>query len=47
MVWKRLAIYRPDLSIGLFLEETNEGIGIGEPSVRALAARGIALDFDV
>lgn len=46
-LWKRLAVYKPDLSIGLFLEETNEGIALGEPAIRALADRGIALDFDI
>ena len=46
-VWKRLAIYKPELSIGLFLEGTNEGIQIGEQIVRALAVRGVALEFDI
>lgn len=46
-VWKRLEVYKPDLSMGLFLGETNEGIGIGAATIRALALRGVALDFDL
>lgn len=46
-VWKQVAIYKPDLSIGLFLEETNEGIELDVDAIRTLADRGIALDFDI
>lgn len=46
-VWDQLVAYSPNLSIGLFLVKTNEEIGISATAIRALAARGIALYFDI
>jgi hypothetical protein len=46
-IWMGLAAYHPDFSIGLFLQEGNEEIGISATVLQAIAARGIELDFDV
>ncbi len=46
-IWSRVAAYNPDLSIGLFLEQSNESISISPPVVRSLAERGIELEFDI
>jgi hypothetical protein len=46
-IWRSLGKYRPDLSIGLFLQESNEGIKISAHCLSSLAERGILLGLDV
>jgi hypothetical protein len=47
-VWRELAqSYRPDLFVGLFMRELNEGIEIGAESLSLLADRGIFLALDI
>lgn len=46
-VWRNLDRYRPDLFVGMFLQETNEGIEISAESLLALGERGIRLAIDV
>ena len=47
-IWKDLAAkYRPDLFVGLFLELSNEGIGLNSKSLSLLADRGVPLGLDV
>lgn len=46
-VWRSLEGYRPDLFVGMFLQESNEGIEISADSLLALAERGIRLAIDV
>ena len=47
-VWKHLATrYRPDLFVGLFLEKSNEGIGLNGKSLSLIADRGVSLGLDV
>lgn len=46
-VWRSLDRYRPDLFVGMFLQESNEGIEISADSLLALAERGIRLAIDV
>jgi hypothetical protein len=47
LVWRALAKYHPDLFCGLYLQESNEGIGINEENLSLLAQRGISLSLDV
>ena len=46
-VWRRLGKYQPDFSVGLFLQESNEGLEISAHSLSLLAERGILLGLDV
>jgi len=46
-VWRQLAKYEPDLFVGLFLEQSNEGIELSANSLSLLADRGISLGLDV
>jgi hypothetical protein len=46
-VWRDLAGYRPDLFVGLFLEQSNEGIELHGKSLSLLADRGVRLGLDV
>jgi hypothetical protein len=46
-VWKDLAKYRPNLFVGFFLEQSNEGIELNVRSLSLLADRGVLLGLDV
>jgi hypothetical protein len=46
-IWRSLGQYRPDLFVGMFLQESNEGIEISAESLSALGERGIRLAIDV
>jgi hypothetical protein len=46
-IWRSLGKYRPNLFVGLFLEESNEGIEISARSLSLLAERGILLGLDI
>lgn len=47
-VWRDLsAKYAPDLFIGLFMKESNEGIDISAEALGLLSSRGVSLDFDI
>ncbi|HEX4505917.1 MAG TPA: DUF4279 domain-containing protein [Alphaproteobacteria bacterium] len=46
-IWQGLGKYRPNLFVGLFLEESNEGIEISAHTLSLLAERGILLGLDV
>src|SRR5262249_39835996 len=46
-IWRSLAKYRPNLFVGLFLQESNEGIEISPQSLSLLAERGIMLGLDI
>jgi len=47
-VWRALAAkYKPDLFVGLFLKESNEGIEISAECLDILASRGVFLSLDV
>ena len=46
-VWRDLACYQPNLFVGLFLTESNEGIEISAASLALLADRGILLGLDI
>jgi hypothetical protein len=46
--WRKLSSrYRADVFVGLFMNETNEGMAISAETMGVLGARGIALDLDV
>jgi len=45
--WRSLGKYRPNLFVGLFLQESNEGIEISAHSLSSLAERGILLGLDI
>ncbi|MEQ1820629.1 MAG: DUF4279 domain-containing protein [Terricaulis sp.] len=46
--WRPLADkYQPDLFVGLFLKESNEGIEISAKCLDILASRGVSLSLDV
>jgi hypothetical protein len=46
--WRDLAAkYDPDLFVGMFMKETNEGIDIGADCLAMLAARGVRLSLDI
>lgn len=46
--WRPLADkYEPDLFVGLFLKESNEGIAISAKCLDILASRGVSLSLDV
>lgn len=46
-IWRSLGKYQPNLFVGLFLQESNEGIEISPHSLSLLAERGIMLGFDI
>src|SRR5262249_25747193 len=47
-VWRELVNrYRSDLFVGLFLEESNEGIELSGRSLSLLADRGVSLALDI
>ena len=47
-VWRTLAAkYKPDLFVGLFLKESNEGIEIGAECLDILSSRGVSLSLDI
>jgi len=47
-VWRELATkYKPDLFVGLFMKESNEGDGIGSECIGLLSSRGVSLSLDV
>jgi len=47
-VWRTLAeTYKPDLFVGLFMKEFNEGIEISARCMEILAARGVSLSLDI
>lgn len=47
-VWRALAErYKPDLLVGLFMKESNEGIEVSAACLQVLAARGVSLSFDI
>jgi hypothetical protein len=46
--WRPLAAtYKPDLFVGMFLQDENEGIEISAESLRILADRGVSLSLDI
>ncbi|MFK7944453.1 MAG: DUF4279 domain-containing protein [Paracoccaceae bacterium] len=47
-VWQNLtARFRADIFCGLFMAEGNEGISLSHVTLEKLAARGLAIDFDI
>jgi hypothetical protein len=46
-IWRDLAGYRPNLFVGLMLEQPNEGIELSGRSLSLLADRGLVLGLDV
>jgi hypothetical protein len=47
-VWRPLAEkYKPDLFVGLFMKESNEGIEVSARCMEILAARGVSLSLDI
>lgn len=47
-VWRALAAkYKPDLFVGLFMIEGNEGIDVSAQSLEILAARGVSLSLEI
>jgi ribosomal protein L19 len=47
-VWRALAAkYKPDLFVGLFLKESNEGIEISAECLDILSSRGVSLSLDI
>lgn len=46
-IWRSLGKYRPDLFVGLFLQDSNEGLEISAHSLHLLAERGILLGLDI
>lgn len=46
-VWRDLAGYRPNLFVGFFLEQSNEGVELNGRSLSLLADRGVSLGLDV
>jgi hypothetical protein len=46
--WQTLVSrYRGEIFCGLFLADSNEGLSIDAETVAAIAARGLAIDFDI
>lgn len=45
--WSTLAVYQPDIFVGVFLGAFNQGDGLSPESARLLADRGIRLNFDI
>ena len=46
-IWRSVGKYRPNLFVGLFLLESNEGIEISAGSLSSLTERGIMLRLDM
>jgi len=46
-IWRSLKKYNPDLFVGLFLCESNEGIEISPEILSLLGERGIMLGLDI
>jgi hypothetical protein len=46
-VWRDLAKYEPDLFVGLFMKEGNEGVDISAEALGLLSSRGVSIDLDV
>ncbi len=47
-VWRALAAkYEPDLFVGLFMNERNEGLELSVRSLETLSARGVRLGLDI
>ena len=46
-IWRSLGRYQPNLFVGLFMQESNEGIEINPHSLSSLAERGILLGLDI
>jgi hypothetical protein len=46
-IWRGLKKYRPNLFVGLFMEEGNEGIEISAECLAMLGERGISLGLDI
>jgi len=46
-VWAELAKYRPDILVGLFMNESNEGIELSAKTMSLLASRGIKIGLDI
>jgi hypothetical protein len=47
-IWRDLSQrYRGEVFIGLFLTESNEGMGIASATIDALAQRGLQIDLDI
>jgi Domain of unknown function (DUF4279) len=46
--WRTLAArYKPDLFVGLFMIEENEGIEMSAESLETLAVRGVSISLDI
>lgn len=46
--WQDLAAkYKPDLFVGLFMKESNEGIDIRAETLGLLSSRGVSIDLDI
>lgn len=47
-VWQDLsARFRGDVFCGLFMQESNEGIGLSAATMESLSSRGLAIGFDI
>lgn len=47
-VWRQLAEkYKPDLFVGLFMKESNEGIEVSARCLEILVTRGVSLSLDI
>lgn len=47
-IWQSLTTrFDADVFCGLFMRDTNEGLGLSQKTLADLAARGLKLDFDV
>jgi hypothetical protein len=46
-IWRDLAVFDPDLFVGVFMEEANEGLNISVDCLDILASRGVRLDLDI
>jgi hypothetical protein len=46
-VWRDLSKYEPDLFVGLFMKEGNEGIDISTEALGLLSSRGVSIDLDI
>ena len=47
-IWRTLAgKFRPDLFVGMFMDEENEGIEISAECLEILSARGVSLSLDI
>ena len=46
-VWRSLARFHPDLFVGLFMKEENEGVDVSAECLAVLASRGVVLSLDI